>query len=139
MLFLDEFIVGDKAYPVLTWCIPPFIDRGNLTASQRFFNLKLSQTRQTIERAFALLFGRFRRLKYLDMNRTDCIPKTVLACCVLHNVCLNFEDLLLEEYIRGGLPAVRENMEVDAVYHEEHHDGRNKRAEICRTLYQNNL
>lgn len=27
----DEFIIGDRAYPVLTWCIPPYIDRGQLT------------------------------------------------------------------------------------------------------------
>lgn len=27
----DEFIIGDKAYPVLTWCIPPYIDHGQLT------------------------------------------------------------------------------------------------------------
>jgi len=27
----DEFIIGDKAYPVLSWCIPPYIDRGQLT------------------------------------------------------------------------------------------------------------
>lgn len=27
----DEYILGDKAYPVLTWCIPPFINRGILT------------------------------------------------------------------------------------------------------------
>lgn len=27
----DEFIVGDKAYPILTWCIPPFRDNGRLT------------------------------------------------------------------------------------------------------------
>lgn len=27
----DEFIIGDKAYPVLTWCMSPYIDRGQLT------------------------------------------------------------------------------------------------------------
>lgn len=26
----DHFIVGDKAYPVLNWCVPPYIDRGRL-------------------------------------------------------------------------------------------------------------
>lgn len=32
----DEFIIGDKAYPVLTWCISPYIDRGQLTAVRCF-------------------------------------------------------------------------------------------------------
>lgn len=27
----NEYIIGDKAYPVLSWCIPPYINRGNLT------------------------------------------------------------------------------------------------------------
>lgn len=27
----DEFIIGDKAYPVLSWCLAPYMNRGNLT------------------------------------------------------------------------------------------------------------
>lgn len=26
-----EYIIADKAYPVLSWCIPPYIDNGRLT------------------------------------------------------------------------------------------------------------
>ncbi|KAJ8970653.1 hypothetical protein NQ314_001091 [Rhamnusium bicolor] len=84
--FPDEnlFIIGDKAYPLLDWCIPPYIDRGNLNAAKRNFNLRISQTRQVIQGAFALLFGRFRRLKYLDMNRIDFIPPVILASSVFY-------------------------------------------------------
>lgn len=53
----DEHIIGDKAYPNTNWCISPYIDRGNLNARQRNFNK--AKTRQVIERAFSLLFGRF--------------------------------------------------------------------------------
>ena len=56
---------------------------------------------KVIERAFALLFGRFRRLQDLNMSRTDLIPYTTMACCVLHNVCLA-NDEMLEEYIEEG-------------------------------------
>lgn len=57
--------------------------------------------RQVIERAFALLKGRWRRLKFLDMNRDDMIPFVILASCVLHNVCLangleDYEDFIIE-------------------------------------------
>lgn len=31
----DHFFVGDKAYPVLNWCVPPYIDRGRLTDAQQ--------------------------------------------------------------------------------------------------------
>lgn len=56
--------------------------------------------RQVIERAFALLKGRFRRLKYLHMNVADLILYVILACCVLHNLCLegcNDMDDFIEE------------------------------------------
>lgn len=36
--------------------------------------------------------GRFRRLKYLDMKKIELIPQTIIACCVLHNICLKFDD-----------------------------------------------
>lgn len=32
----EEYIIGDKAYPVLHWCISAFRDRGNLTAVNTF-------------------------------------------------------------------------------------------------------
>ncbi|XP_071649301.1 uncharacterized protein [Temnothorax longispinosus] len=41
-----EFLLGDKAYPVLIWLIPPYIDRGNTTEIQRHFNRNLASTRQ---------------------------------------------------------------------------------------------
>lgn len=108
--YFDEgqFIIGDKAYPVLQWCIPPYIERRNVTERQKHFNTCHAKTRQTIERCFALLFGRFRRLKYLDMNRIDFIAPTIIAACVLHNICLNNEENqeIRDIFINEGLQAV---------------------------------
>lgn len=102
-----EWILGDKAYPILSWCIPPIINRGRHTEAEIFFNYIHAATRQVIERAFALLFGRFRRLKYLDMNRNDLIAPTVLAACVLHNLCLQFKNIdNIEMYMRDSVVAV---------------------------------
>ncbi|XP_025262626.1 protein ANTAGONIST OF LIKE HETEROCHROMATIN PROTEIN 1-like [Camponotus floridanus] len=103
----EKYIIGDKAYPVLCWCISGFRDRGNLQRifllqAQKRFNDILSKVRQVIERAFALLKGRFRRLKYLDMNRMDMIPFVIIACTVLHNICLEGLDEGIEEYILEG-------------------------------------
>ncbi|KAJ8940334.1 hypothetical protein NQ314_010747 [Rhamnusium bicolor] len=138
--FPDEnlFIIGDKAYPLLDWCIPPYIDRGNLNAAKRNFNLQISQTRQVIERAFALLFGRFRRLKYLDMNRIDFIPPVILASCVLHNLCLSNDDLQIDEYVAEGRENVvgNDNIENIGRIDENIRNGYNKRENICRNLYE---
>ncbi|XP_016665078.1 putative nuclease HARBI1 [Acyrthosiphon pisum] len=104
----DEHILGDKAYPPLTWCVEPYINRGRLTEAQKNFNFNISRTRQTVERSFALFFGRFRRFKYLDMSRTDFIPSTVLAACVLHNLCLkNKSDANIKDYIEEGMNFLR--------------------------------
>jgi len=61
--------------------------------------------RQVIERAFALLKGRFRRLKYLHMSCINLIPYVILACCVLHNICLEGCEVIedLEDFICEGL------------------------------------
>lgn len=133
----EEFILGDKAYPVLSWCIPPYINRGQLTAAQTHFNVVHACTRQVIERAFALLLGRFRRLKFLDMNRHDLIPAAVLAATVLHNICLDYEDIFIEEYIREGVDHVRNEDDVAEyprnLYME---NGHHRRDQICRALYR---
>uniref|UniRef100_A0A1Y1KHN8 DDE Tnp4 domain-containing protein n=1 Tax=Photinus pyralis TaxID=7054 RepID=A0A1Y1KHN8_PHOPY len=132
----NEFIIGDKAYPILNWCIPPYINRGNLTAAQVHFNTIHAQTRQVIERTFALLVGRFRRLKFLDMNRHDLIPSTVLAACVLHNICLNFNDLLIEDYVGDGLAHVVNNGNDDDAAHQLGR-GQQHRDRICREVFRN--
>jgi len=36
--------------------------------------------------------GHFRRLKYLDMKKIELIPQTIIACCILHYICLKFDD-----------------------------------------------
>lgn len=58
-----------------------------------------------IERAFTLLKGRFRRLKYLRMSCIDLIPYVILACCVLHKICLEGCEVIedLEDFICEGL------------------------------------
>lgn len=88
----DSHIVGDAAYPLMKHVMTPYKENGNLTVKQRKFNTSLSSARSVIERAFAHLKGRFRRLKYLEMNRTDLIPKYIIACCILHNICIDNDD-----------------------------------------------
>jgi len=68
---------------------------------QKNFNYVHAQTRQVIEKAFALLKGRFRRLKFLDMNRDDMIPHVIIAFCVLHNICLSGIIDNVEDFIEG--------------------------------------
>lgn len=103
----DFYIIGDAAYPCKNWVMTPFINNGHLTQAQIYFNTQLSKTRVKIENTFALLKGRFRRLKeLLDMNDIANINRTILACCVLHNICIFQGDDDIEQYIIEGLQNV---------------------------------
>jgi len=89
-LFVNEehHLLGDSAYPLLPGLIVPFRDNGHLSPSQTRFNTVHSTARSVVERAFGLLKGKFRRLKGLDVTRTDLAPVIIDAACVLHNICL---------------------------------------------------
>lgn len=71
----------------------PFKDNGRLNGRQKRFNVILSSKRVTIERAFALLKGRFRRLKFLKMWGIRDTVYAIIAACVLHNMCLTGGDI----------------------------------------------
>jgi len=84
-------ILGDSAYPLEKCLLVPYRDNGHLNQKQKQFNYHLSSSRCAIERAFALLKGKFRRLKYIDVNDIAAVPPMVTAACVLHNFILQNE------------------------------------------------
>lgn len=63
----------------------PYRNLGNLTDQQKTHNYYLSRARSCIERAFALLKGKWRRLKYFPNYCLDYAIDHILACVVLHN------------------------------------------------------
>ncbi|XP_036140521.1 protein ANTAGONIST OF LIKE HETEROCHROMATIN PROTEIN 1-like isoform X2 [Monomorium pharaonis] len=89
----EKFIIGDSAYPSLQWLVPPFRDNGYLTPHQTEFNFIHSSTRMVVEKAFGYLKGRFRRIKFFsEYRKMSFITNTVVAACILHNLCLNCND-----------------------------------------------
>ncbi|KAG0420411.1 hypothetical protein HPB47_003514 [Ixodes persulcatus] len=67
----DLYILGDSAYPLRVNLMSPYKDNGHLTRRQSHFNTTLGASRSVIERAFAQLKGKFRRLKHLDMDNLN--------------------------------------------------------------------
>ena len=72
----------------------PFVHGGNLSNRQRAHNLHLSKARARIECSFALLRGKWRRLKYLPCYNVKYAVKHIVASLVVHNFVI----------LDGGLP-----------------------------------
>ncbi|XP_066585423.1 putative nuclease HARBI1 [Prorops nasuta] len=91
----DSHILGDSAYGLHKYLIVPLRDNGRLTEAEINFNKCHSSARMMVERSLGLLKGRFRSiLDKLPMTRTELIPKYVIACCILHNICIIKKDLI---------------------------------------------
>ncbi|XP_067118136.1 putative nuclease HARBI1 [Centruroides vittatus] len=112
------------------------VDNGFLSSSKIMFNNKFSSCRQTIERAFAHLVGRFRRLKFLDMSRMDLMVELIAACCTLHNICVLQNDESVwsndEERVENGvqITEVEENVAEEITYEQDREMGYLKREQI---------
>ena len=72
----------------------PYPRVGVLTPSQNNFNRQLSKLRSTVERAFGLLKGRWRSLRGELNEDIALVSSTILACCILHNICIDMDDNL---------------------------------------------
>ncbi|XP_025159373.1 putative nuclease HARBI1 isoform X2 [Harpegnathos saltator] len=107
--FPDDSHLLDAAYKIHDNLMVPYRDNGHLTERQKNYNFCHSSTRIAIERAFGTLKGRFRSLLHnLSMNRTDLIAHYILACCVMHNICIlrndDFDIVLLNNEVDNDIP-----------------------------------
>lgn len=90
-------IVGDPAYPPLSWLMKGF--SGSLSPEQESFNVYLNAARVSVEMSFGRLKARWRMLqKKIDCNYKF-VPQLIVACCVLHNFCEDNRDRFIEEWL----------------------------------------
>lgn len=87
------YLLGDSGYkcalhPVSI--ITPFRHDRALTTQEKKFNTLHSRARSIIENAFGRMKTRWRSIfqKSLELKIQNCV-KTIVACCVMHNICLN--------------------------------------------------
>ncbi|XP_058106165.1 protein ANTAGONIST OF LIKE HETEROCHROMATIN PROTEIN 1 [Magnolia sinica] len=108
---IREFIVGNIAYPLLSWLITPYDGHG-LSPSMVGFNAKHKGARLLAERALSQLKGSWRILHKV-MWRPDKrkLPSIILVCCLLHNIIIDGGDTL-----HAGVPLPHHH---DAGYEEQ--------------------
>jgi hypothetical protein len=96
------YIVADRGYPLLSWCITPF-KRGPmgvpLTREEIWFNRKHSSTRMSVERGFGILKARFKEIGTKSSMKLEFLPTVVHCCCVLHNILLASKDRTLDQIL----------------------------------------
>ena len=85
-------LVGDSAYPLSSWLMKPFKQTRTLNESQLRYNHALSQARVVVEQAFGILKGRWRCLYKPMEEKATRVPTTIMACCILHNICIDVVD-----------------------------------------------
>lgn len=84
--FVEEYILADSAYPLLSTVITPYRDNGHLNRNQKRFNNVHSSCRVVIEHTLGLLKQRFRQLYHIKLRSIPRICQFIMACCVLHNL-----------------------------------------------------
>lgn len=135
----NSHLLGDAAYGIQKFIMVPFKDNGQLTDAQISYNTYLSQARMMIERAIALLKGRFRSLlDTLPMRRTDLIPKYIIACCILHNICLIHNDNIDVPIVMQQNEPAQNIDEIGAVTLAQREEGLQKRNAIMYYLNNEN-
>ena len=90
---IGPLVAGDSAYPLTSWLIKPYPDRGRFTSEQKKISRKFSALRCVVGQAFGILKGRWRLLFKKNEQKTSTLKKTVIAACVLHNICIERGDL----------------------------------------------
>ncbi|XP_050364687.1 protein ALP1-like [Argentina anserina] len=80
------YVVGDWCYPLLSFLLTPFSPNGMGTPAQNLFDGMLMKGRSVVVEAIGLLKGRWKILQDLNVGINH-VPQTIVACCVLHNLC----------------------------------------------------
>ncbi|VVA98187.1 unnamed protein product [Arabis nemorensis] len=80
------YIVGDWCYPLLSFLMTPFSPNGSGSPPENLFDGMLMKGRSVVVEAIGLLKARWKILQSLNVG-VNHAPQTIVACCVLHNLC----------------------------------------------------
>ena len=125
------WLLGDSGYPLRPFLMTPVLNEQ--TEGEKAYNRSHKRTRSIVERSIGQMKTRFRCLDRTGgclMFTPERAAKTIIACAVLHNIC-----------ILNKIPEVEnEDVEIDVESSNESHtdnsaEGRTARAELIRMRF----
>lgn len=88
-------LIGDSGYPGLPFLLTPIANP--ITDAEITYNLIHGRTRQIVERTFGIWKRRFPCLFKGLSNKLICSTTIIMACAVLHNLSLRYDNILPED------------------------------------------
>lgn len=131
----NSHILGDLAYKLSQNVLVGFKQNRALNERETKFNVTLSKCRVCIEHTFALLKGRFRRLKFVESQKLDVIVLLIISACILHNICImkgDFLDGVIN--IDDEINEIRQTDANEQIDDDNNRDGVQKRLNIVNSL-----
>ncbi|XP_072142672.1 putative nuclease HARBI1 [Dermacentor andersoni] len=95
----SEHLLGDSGYPLEPWLLTPVTGHPPIHTAEGRYNTAHASMRSVVERCIGPLKSRFRCLqRYRALHyEPDRAANIVAACAVLHNLCLDEGDVLLDD------------------------------------------
>lgn len=130
--FQPTYLLGDGGYAVTPFLMTPYRNPG--TEAQRRFNNHLSRGRVSIEMAFGRLKRRFAclyRIFQIPLERTG---RVIMACFVLHNLCIVMNDPDFENVDVEGIREQPVVIDADEQFDNNNlnQDGNRRRDQLAR-------
>ena len=110
-------LLGDSANSLSTYLLVSVRDNRHLTPEQMTYNNANSSKSVDTEIRFGPLKVKFRKLKFLDVNKVYLIPNLIVTCCVLHNFILTLKMIFIYR---------KKKQHLDSTLHQKHKFGRDQ-------------
>lgn len=104
----NGLVVADSGYANSQYVVTPFINPGNHI--EELYNESIIRTRNPVERSYGVLKRRFPVLSFglrLNLPTTQAV---IVACCVLHNIACDNNDINPPNFSDMFLPEDDENI-----------------------------